>query len=215
MLAENFVEEPPSKIVIALQFWAGDQGRAMRLARLLADIEPRRRDDVIFAFCRRFDVPMSREVWDAALHVGGKFPVIHLASQREAVNHPDGCYGLFAGTMDHLSKGWASGSLHAHSAFTIEADGVPLRRDWLDIVLAEHRRTIEGGKRVTGAADEQPGASPERIDGSAPVDLAGSPVASPVPTQSSVGPHARGGPDVGGAADQLDQEPLRGMRVVA
>jgi hypothetical protein len=163
VLPENYVEVPPDKLVIAIQFWAGDCERAMRVARLIADIEPTRRDDVIFAFCRRFDQPITPDVWQTSLKVGMKFPIIHLQSAREAVGHPDGSFGLWAGTMDKLSEGWASGDLRAHSVLMLEADGVPLRRDWIDVVLAEHRRTLEAGKRVTGPLMARP---MEHINGS-------------------------------------------------
>lgn len=155
MAGENFVDEPPDQLVVALQYWSGDEARAMRVARLLADIEPARRGDVVFAFCRRFDLPMTRETWLTGLHVGQKFSVMHLASQREAVGHPDGCFGLWAGIMGALSEGWASGGLRARSVFTIEADGVPLRKDWLDRIIAAHKETLRRGKRVTGALMEE------------------------------------------------------------
>jgi hypothetical protein len=147
----NAVEVPPTGIVIAVQFYADDQTRAFRLARLLAAIEPRFRDDVTFCFARRFDVEMSAELWAASLEVGKKFKVMHVRSKREGVGHPAGSFGIWAGTLDALAEGWASGSLRAHSAFMIEADGVPLRADWIDIIIEEHRKTIAAGKRITGA----------------------------------------------------------------
>ncbi len=150
MLPPNTVETPPDAIVIALQFWQGDSDRAMRLARLIAAIEPRRRDDVVFAFCRRFDVPLTADIYQTSLKVGLRFPILHIQSKREATGHPDGAFGLWAGTMDALSEAWAAGHLRAHSVFTLEADGVPLRADWLDILIEAHARTLAAGKRITG-----------------------------------------------------------------
>ena len=46
-------------IAIALQFWQGDATKALRLARLLAELEREFRADVGLVFCRRFDVDMS------------------------------------------------------------------------------------------------------------------------------------------------------------
>lgn len=151
MEGENYVDEPPQKVVLAIQYWQGDEARAMRVARLISDIESDRRDDVIFAFCRRFDQPETELSRESCLHVGRRFSVIKIQSKREAVNHPDGCFGLWAGTMDALAGAWAGGELRAHSVFTFEADGVPLRKDWLDRLLSAHAATLGWGKRVTGA----------------------------------------------------------------
>lgn len=154
MTRANLVPFPPQATVIALQWWndgtGGDEAAAMRLARLLSDLEPRRRSDVYLAFCRRFDTPISKLASDTFLYCGRKFGVMWVQSKREALGHPDGSFGLWAGVMDELAGAWRHGRLDAHSVFTIEADGCPLRRDWIDRLLLEHRRTIEAGKRVTG-----------------------------------------------------------------
>ncbi len=44
-----------SKILIALQFWKGDRDMAMKLARLMADLEPKHSDDADVLFISRFD----------------------------------------------------------------------------------------------------------------------------------------------------------------
>lgn len=147
---DNEVSCPPSGLIIALGYYAGDEAAAMRLARLLADIEPRRRSDVTLALCRRFDVELSPLAWQTQLHCGHKFGTMALRSEREAVGHPDGCNGLWAGIMDKLAESWATGRLNAHSVLFLEADGCPLRRDWIDRLIAEHTRTLAAGKRVTG-----------------------------------------------------------------
>lgn len=146
----NLVAAPPTGLVLALQYWAGDEVAAMRLARLLADIEPARRKDVTLALVRRFDTPPSDLMWKTALHCGFKFGVMQLVSEREGAGHPRGCNELFAGMMDQLSAAWADGLLAAHSVMAIEADGCPLRADWLDVLLREHAMTLAAGKRVTG-----------------------------------------------------------------
>lgn len=124
----------------------------MRLARLIADIEPKRRDDVSLFFCRRFDMEAeSPALWDTWAHCARKFRVGKLRSRREGVGHPRGCNELWSGVMDQLADQWWAGNLGAHSVFTVESDGCPLRSDWLDIIIAEQRLAIEAGKRVTGA----------------------------------------------------------------
>lgn len=152
---QNFVPFPPSGLVIALQYWQGDEAAAMRLARLLADIEPRRRhDDVMLAFCRRFDTPLTPLAHETILYCGLKFGVCQVKSEREGVGHPDGSFGLWAGTLDKLADGWISGYINAHSVFMVEADGCPVARDWIDRLKREHELTIAMGKRITGAVME-------------------------------------------------------------
>ena len=43
----------PMPLALVLQFWRNDKSPAMELARLIADIEPEWRDDVIFVFARQ------------------------------------------------------------------------------------------------------------------------------------------------------------------
>lgn len=150
-MTTNLVYAPPAGLVIALQYWAGDEAKALRLSRLLADLEPRRREDVVLCFFRRFDLPEDAALWDTRLHCGFKFGTMTARALREAVGHPDGCNAMWASGMEQFAEHWRAGELHAHSVFFMEADGVPLRADWLDKLLAEHERALEDGKRVTGA----------------------------------------------------------------
>jgi hypothetical protein len=148
---DNMVPFPPAGLVICLQYWDGDQPQAMRLARLMADIEPRRRDDVVLAFCPRFDVAPSREQAETFLYCGKKFGVMNATIRRQATGHPTGSNEMWGGIMDVMSEGWRGGRLRYASVFFAEADGCPLKRDWLDLLLAEHGRALVAGKRVTGA----------------------------------------------------------------
>lgn len=147
----NLVAAPPAGLVVALQYWAGDEAKAMRLARLLADLEPRRRQDVLLCFFRRYDTPESAALFDARMHCGRKFGTMTIASRREGTGHPRGCNELWSSLMEQFAVDWRTGRLGGHSVFCMEADGVPLRADWLDKLLAEHERTLEAGRRVTGA----------------------------------------------------------------
>jgi len=161
---------PPLPLVIALQFWAGDQAEALQLAKFLADLEPTSRDDVLLAFCRRFDVPMSAELHEAGMYCGEKFPITHIRSERVATGHPDGCFGLWYGTAEilyrHYCAGWPYGS-----AFFVEADGVPTRFDWLDYLKRAHMSNLQQGKSVTGAW-EGPGRFHEaHVNGTVCIDL--------------------------------------------
>lgn len=159
---------PPSGLVVAVQYYSGDVAEAMRLVRLLADIEPVPRADATLALVRRFDMPeLSIAEMAAANHARRKFPVLAFRSKREGVGHPDGCNALAAGAMDHLSTMWRAGTLHRRAVFLVEADGCPLRRDWLDCVTEAHRWTVAEGKAVTGTAMSDVG----HINGSMVIQL--------------------------------------------
>jgi hypothetical protein len=151
MAIDNLVPYPPSGLVIALQYWAGDMHQAFRLARLMADIEPKRRDDVVLAFCPRFDVPPSHAQYETFLYCGQKFGVMNVDIRRQATGHPAGANEMWGGIMDVLAESWRAGRAHYRSVFFAEADGCPLKRDWLELLLLEHERALIAGKRVSGA----------------------------------------------------------------
>jgi hypothetical protein len=135
---------------IAIQYWEKDEARALRLARLLADLEPRSRKDATIILARRFDTELSAEAFATAQYVGRKLPVMMVRSKRTGVGHPAGCNGLMAGVMDHLTDMWRSGDLLRSSVFLAEADGCPLRRDWLTILMEEQARAVTAGKGICG-----------------------------------------------------------------
>ncbi|HJX66270.1 MAG TPA: hypothetical protein VJ860_20215 [Polyangia bacterium] len=140
-------------LAIALQFYPGDQGAALRLARFLADLEPERRDDVLLIFAARFDVEMGRgnvELWDALAYCSNKFPVAPLRSARRVTGYPDGCFGLWAGIAQACYERYCTRWPY-HSVFFIEPDGVPLRWDWIDTLKQAHAMNLAQGKRITGA----------------------------------------------------------------
>ena len=140
----------PLPLAIALQFYPGDQAEALRLARFLADLEPEYRDDVLLIFAMRFDVEITRELQKAAAYCAQKFQVTYLRSARRETGHPDGCFGLFAGIADLCYRNYCHLWPWAN-VFFAEADGVPLRWDWIDVLKRAHAANLAQGKRVTGA----------------------------------------------------------------
>jgi hypothetical protein len=142
----------PSGLVIAIQYWIQDVAQALRLARLIADIEKFPRKDATVALVRRFDMEeMSAEEHTTVRHVRAKFPVLTFRAKREGTGHPNGPNAMAAGTMDHLSTMWRRGYLHRRAALLVEADGCPLRTDWLDCLVEAHQWTVLEGKAITGA----------------------------------------------------------------
>jgi len=118
------------KILLALQFWGGDKIQAMRLARLIADLEPRMSDKADFLFISRFDCTHDTE---AIEHVSRKFKTFtHVNRSRRETGWPAGCNGLWFGTLDHVYALGESKRMPPYKAvLTFESDGFPLRPDWI------------------------------------------------------------------------------------
>lgn len=152
-LDDNTVPVARETFAIAIQYWAGDEARAMRVARLIADIEGEPRSDVMVAFCRRFDCEWTSLAERTAQYVSHRFPVMMMQSDRRKVGHPDGANGLWSGSVELLANMWREGRARP-SIFTVEHDGCPLSRDWVDRLSAEHMRALGAGKRVSGCMME-------------------------------------------------------------
>ena len=134
-------------MIVALQYYEGDRERTMSLARLLADLEPTPRTDVTLALVSQPDTPMTTLTTETIKHCERKFPVIHVASARGAHGHPMACTALWTGMMEHFHA-------HAPHEAVLALDGgdcVPLHRDWIDLMLQEHRRTLSEDKLITGS----------------------------------------------------------------
>ncbi len=169
------MDAPEEGFVIAVQYWSGDETRALRLARLLADIEAKPRHDVTLALCRRHDCPesddmratldrcrmtfatMAGAVEDPGLPEAWEEYSPALCERR--TGHPDGANALWSGTVKLFAERWQRGDGRP-SIFTIEHDGCPLSVDWIDRLKAEHERALRAGKRISGCMMELPGPTP-------------------------------------------------------
>jgi hypothetical protein len=134
-------------MIVALQYYEGDRGQTMSLARLLADLEPVKRQDVMLALVCQPDTPWTVLTSKTIKHCERKFPVIHVVSARGDHGHPVACTAIWTGMMEFF-----------HGAYQHEAvlaldggDGVPLHRDWLSMMMLEHQRTLSVGKLITGS----------------------------------------------------------------
>jgi hypothetical protein len=138
-------------MIVAVQYYEGDMERALSLARLLADIQPRRRDDVLLSLACQPGTPAT-PLLDATLkHCARKFPTEAITSRLGAVGHPQGCTALFAGVASHYCDRWNRGELEHDAIFMVDGgDSVPLHPDWIDIATREHDRTCAAGKLITG-----------------------------------------------------------------
>lgn len=143
----------PSKILLALQFWEGDKEQAMKVARLIADLETRHSDQADFLFVSRFDCTHDKKTLD---HVSRKFNTYSYINRRRGTEWPHGCNDLWFGTMD-----WIYGVNVAKrfpiykSILTFEADSVPLIPNWISEISREWDRAQP--TKVLGAFQKSPG----------------------------------------------------------
>jgi hypothetical protein len=145
-------------LVIALQFFTGDWWRAVKLARLLADVEARRRDDVCLLFVRTSEGPVTRLLDEVIARCSEVFHVQSLVIRPDTEARrarwdllsawPTGPNVLWAGAAEYfltMSPRWST------IFFVDGGDGVPLHREWVDVAVGDHARTLRAGLSVTGA----------------------------------------------------------------
>jgi len=119
-----------SKILLALQFYPGDQEQAMDLARLIADLEPRHSERADLMLSGRFDVQHDR---DAIAYVSRSFNTIPFVSRRNGIGWPHGCNELWFDTVEFCRENIEAKKWPEYKAIlTFEADCVPLRKDWIE-----------------------------------------------------------------------------------
>jgi hypothetical protein len=145
-------------MIVALPFYDGDLEQTMSLARLLADIEPVPRDDVVLALVHQPDTKIDELVRRTVDHCRLKFTVDLVASPLGGQGHPSGCTALWAGTVTHYFERWKRGDLwrglpRVHDCIlTLDGgDGVPLHPDWIDLFRSQHWQTVQKGMAITGS----------------------------------------------------------------
>jgi hypothetical protein len=142
---------PTMPLALVLQFWEGDKEAAMRLARLLADIEPQERDDVLFVFAPQRGTVTTPEMRATYTRVGEVFPYTIIPADVDPTKkYPGICFDAWSSVVRRLLDAWYDGNGFA-DAFFFEADGFPTRTNWIDRLREAHRETILAGKSITGA----------------------------------------------------------------
>ena len=138
-------------MILALQYYEGDMYNAMKLARLLADIEKVPRKDVLLALICQPGTPFDNRVKRAICHCSKKFSVIHVVSKYGAKGWADGSGQLWTGTMEYFHDQWKRREVSFDSIFTFDGgDGVPLCIDWINRLKKEWARARLKGKLVMG-----------------------------------------------------------------
>ena len=157
-------------LALVLQFWKGDKKEALGLARLLADIEPAWRDDVVLVFSRQSNCPMDRDVMETQQYCGEKFPVSEFeAPVPENIKYPYAAYLQWSSTVEWLSKAYHSGQLPCGDVFMFESDGAPMSSNWINRIKQAHELTLSREKWVTGPYVSS---NPPHVNGSFVMNLA-------------------------------------------
>lgn len=129
-----------NKILLVIPFWEGDKPQAMKLAQLLADIEPQHSAWADMLFVSRFDC--SHDI-EAEKKVSRKFNTFSYTSKRRNTGWPRGCNALFFGAMEWIFHKINSGQVpHYKSILLIAPDGAPLRREWLSFFRKEDEKKV-------------------------------------------------------------------------
>jgi hypothetical protein len=142
-------------MILALQYYDGDLDRTMSLARLLADIEPRPRTDILLALVCQPGTPRPEIVTRTIAHCRRKLCVTEVVSEFGASGYPAACNALWRGTVSHFYREYASTGSDVdpgrHSSIlTLDGgDGVPLHNDWIDRMISAHLYTLRQGKLIT------------------------------------------------------------------
>lgn len=132
------------KLALVLQFHPGDRDTAMRLARMIADIEQLPRDDVQFYFAARYDAAHDD---DTVNYVRTKFPCTEtITTFTKLTGWPQGPNAMAQDILLLFDK-----KRDVDGLFLIEPDVVPLRKYWLNILIDEWLGAIAAGKIQLGA----------------------------------------------------------------
>jgi hypothetical protein len=150
-LRRQTAKHHPLPLSLVLQFWEKDKDDALRLAELLADVEPEPRDDVLFVFAAQQGTKLEAEDEKRMIRVGTKFRYTKMVAAIDPKKtYPGVCYDPWASALSQLCTYHYQGKRECGSAFFFEADGAPMTKDWIDRLKAAHAETRLHGKRVTG-----------------------------------------------------------------
>ncbi len=143
------MENSPDKLLLALQFWDQDKAQAMRVARLVADLEFRHSTAADFLFVARFD---SSQDPATVAYVSRKFNTFsYVNKNRRGQGWPFGCNELWFGSLDHVYTQTQAGLMPGYKAIlTFEADACPLIPDWIGELSREWDRLFANGARIIG-----------------------------------------------------------------
>jgi len=140
----------PPQVATVLQFWEGDREQAMRLARLLADLEPGPRGRYLVMASQRGDFSFPG-YGEAEEYLMEKFKVVRVPARvDDAKSYPGIAHDPWWSVVSRLADMFLAGMVPFHSFFTVEPDGCPMSRDYHERIVSTHEETLLAGKWVTG-----------------------------------------------------------------
>lgn len=119
----------------------------MELARLMADMEPQRREDVTLLFSARFDCLHDYETIE---YCRKKFRVETFTSRHHRTGWPGGPNDLMSHSYMWCIENTRNGKIKADGVFFIEPDDIPIDMNWINHILHEWRQCVNSGKQVLG-----------------------------------------------------------------
>jgi hypothetical protein len=151
-------------IILALQYYKGDQYAAEKLMRLIADIEYEKNLTDTFLIVHRFDSPAPNP--ETINHLKTKFAnVVIRRGARNVKGHPGGCNALWCDTMVNANE--IGRNRRIDFIFTFEADCVPLKQDWIKHLRQVAFDAKRDNIKVTGYLNPSSGNVIEHINGNA------------------------------------------------
>lgn len=153
-------------LILNVQHWEGDKEQAMALLRLMADLEPVKREDVYLLVTCRFDGTFDEKSIEYASQ---KFNITKFKTTRKATGWPNGPNQMagesYLFCVDSSRKGRFP---EATAVMFIEADCVPLRKTWISELYNEYKAS---GKEISGCWLKKHDAGIEHINGNCIISL--------------------------------------------
>jgi hypothetical protein len=122
---------PPNKLLICFTYWERDREQSGKLARLVADLEPRMSENADVLFSARFDCTHDVSTIE---YVAKKFHVhTNICRGRRGIGWPAGCNDIVFGTLDYVYSHASARRISPYKAVALlEADSSPLRPGWIE-----------------------------------------------------------------------------------
>lgn len=124
---------PPPKVplLVVIPFWAGDQGDAIELCKLLCGFSHKHAgQEVHVMLAHRWDCPVDPNLVKI---VSAKFNVLTHQTRGSAKGWPAGCNAMFASAMIHVATMLKNRYV---AVYWMEPDAIPIVPDWSKKLIA-------------------------------------------------------------------------------